>query len=149
MLFRSVVFSTSILPRAKDAKEDERLRTLRKDLKVSAVLHDRYPVRYWDHDLGPDSPHLLGWHFKAGDDVARSVEVASLSVEHLKTTDLTPEPGNALLEAEFDLSPDGAFVISTWRVPQARGAIRTVLVRIDIDSRQLTVLVDDPDADLG
>ena len=145
----AVVFSTSILPRARDAKEDERLRTLRKDLKVSAVLHDRYPVRYWDHDLGPDNPHLLGWHFKAGDDDARSVEVASLSVEHLKTSDLTPEPGNALLEAEFDLSPDGSFVVSTWHVPQARGAIRTVLVRIDIDSEQLTVLVDDPDADLG
>ena len=145
----AVVFSTSILPRARDAKEDERLRTLRKDLKVSAVLHDGYPVRYWDHDLGPDSPHLLGWHFRPGDDVARSVEVASLSVEHLKTSDLTPAPGHALREAEFDLSPDGAFVVSTWHVPQARGASRTILVRIDIDSQQRTVLVDDLDADLG
>lgn len=145
----AVVFSTSILPRATDAKEDERLRTLRKDLKVSAVLHDGYPVRYWDHDLGPDNVHLLGWHFKAGDDVARSVEVASLSVEHLKTSDLTPAPGRALLEAEFDLSPDGSFVISTWHVPQAGGGQRTVLVRIDIDTKQSTVLVDDPDADLG
>jgi len=111
----AVVFTTNMLPRATDGAEDERLRTLRKDKKVTAVLHDSYPVRYWDHDLGPDSTHLLGWHFKAGDDVARSVEVASLSVEHLKVSDLTPSPGHALGEAEFDLSPFGNFVVSTWR----------------------------------
>ena len=32
---------------------------LRKDKKVSAILHDAYPVRFWDHDLGPAEPHLL------------------------------------------------------------------------------------------
>jgi len=145
----AVVFTTNMLPRATDGAEDERLRTLRKDKKVTAVLHDSYPVRYWDHDLGPDSTHLLGWHFKPGDDVARSVEVASLSVEHLKVSDLTPSPGHALGEAEFDLSPFGNFVVSTWRMATGRGAYRTILVRIDIDSKQRTVLVDDPDAELG
>ena len=145
----AVVFTTAMLPNATDGASDDRLRTLRKEKKVSAVLHEGYPVRYWDHDLGPDTPHLLGWHFKAGDDVARSVEVASLSVEHLKVSDLTPHPGQALLEAEFDLSPDGTFVVSTWLVPMGRGASRTQLVRIDIDTQQRTVLVDDPGADLG
>ena len=144
----AVVFTTNMLPRATGGTEDERLRKLRKEKKVSAVLHDGYPVRYWDRDLGPGATHLLGWHFKAGDDVARSVEVASLSVEHLKVTDLTPSPGKALLESEFDLSPDGTFVVSTWLVPMGRGASRTVLVRIDLDTQQRTVLVDDPDADL-
>ena len=145
----AVVFSTEMLPSATDGSEDERLRTVRKETKVSAILHSDYPVRYWDRDLGPDVPHLLGWHFRTGDDVARSVEVASLSSEHLKVTDLTPSPRQALREAEFDLSPDGTFVISTWHVAQARGAIRSVLVRIDLDTQQRTVLVDDPDADLG
>jgi dipeptidyl aminopeptidase/acylaminoacyl peptidase len=145
----AVVFSTRMLPSAEDGAGDDRLRKLRKEKKVSAVLHDGYPVRYWDHDLGPDTTHLLGWHFKASDDEARSVEVASLSVEHLKVSDLAPNPGNALLEAEFDLSPDGTFVVSTWQVPTGRGASRSVLVRIDIDTQQRTVLVDDPEADLG
>ena len=145
----AVVFSTTMLPRATDGTDDDRLRTLRKEKKVSAVLHAGYPVRYWDHDLGPDATHLLGWHFRPGDDVARSVEVASLSIEHLKVSDLTPAPGQALLEAEFDLSPDGAFVVSTWLVPTGRGASRTQLVRIDLDTQQRNVLVDDPDADLG
>ena len=145
----AVVFETDMLPGATDGTEDARLRKLRKDKKVDAILHDGYPVRYWDHDLGPDAPHLMGWHFKAGDDVARSVEVASLSIEHLKVADLTPKPGHALREASYDLSPDGTFAVSTWNVGQARGAQRSILVRIDLDSQQRTVLVDDPDADLG
>lgn len=145
----AVLFATDMLPSAQDGNADERLRSLRKDSKVSAILHDGYPVRYWDHDLGPDVPHLLGWHFKAGDDVARSVEVASLSIEHLKVADLTPSPGEALREADYDLSPDGTFVVTTWRVPEARGEARAVLVRLDVDTRARTVLLDDPDADLG
>ena len=145
----AVVFATDMLPGAVDGSEDDRMRKVRKDKKVGAILHDGYPVRYWDHDLGPDVPHLLGWHFKAGDDVARSVEVASLSIEHLKVSDLTPSPGHALREAEYDFSPDGTFVVSTWQVPQAKGAQRTILVRIDIDTQQRTVLVDDRAADLG
>jgi dipeptidyl aminopeptidase/acylaminoacyl peptidase len=145
----AVVFATDMLTGASDGAEDERLRKLRKDKKVGAILHDGYPVRYWDHDLGPDVPHLLGWHFKPGDDVARSVEVASLSIEHLKVSDLTPSPGHALREAQYDFSPDGTFVVSTWRLPHAKGEHRSILVLIDIDSRQRTVLVDDPHADLG
>lgn len=145
----AVVFSTDMLPTAKDGADDERLRKQRKDTKVSAILHDGYPVRYWDHDLGPDAPHLLGWHFRAGDDVARSVEVASRSTEHLKVSDLTPAPGHALREAQYDFSPDGSFVVSTWRVQQARGEHRTILVRIEIDTQERTVLVDDPGADVG
>ncbi len=145
----AVVFATDMLAGAKDGPADERLRTLRKEAKVSAVLHSGYPVRHWDHDLGPDTPHLLGWHFRAGDDVARSVEVASLSIEHLKVSDLTPTPGAALREADYDLSPDGTFVVTTWRVPGARGDQRSILVRIDVDSGERHVLVDDADADLG
>lgn len=145
----AVVFATDMLPGAKDGPADERLRTLRKDSKVAAVLHSGYPVRYWDHDLGPATPHLLGWHFRAGDDVARSVEVASLSIEHLKVSDLTPTPGAALREADYDLSPDGGFVVTTWRVPAGRGDQRAILVRIDVDSGERRVLVDDPEAELG
>nr|WP_246169333.1 alpha/beta fold hydrolase [Actinotalea subterranea] len=145
----AVVFATDMLPTAASSADDERLRALRKDKKVSAILHDGYPVRHWDHDLGPDAPHLLGWHFSANDDVARAVEVASLSIEHLKVTDLTPRPGHALREAEYDFSPDGTFVVSTWQVSQARGDLRTILVRIDLDSGRRTVLVDDAQADVG
>ena len=46
--------------RRTDVDDDKRLRALRKDTKVSAVLHTGYPVRHWDHDIGPAQPHLLG-----------------------------------------------------------------------------------------
>lgn len=144
----AMVFTTDMLPSATDAESDERLRTLRKDTKVAAVLHEGYPVRYWDHDLGPDAPHLLGWHFAAADEPARAVEVASRTAE-LGVVDLTPQPGGALREAQYDLSPDGAFAVTTWAVPGANGEQRTILVRLSLDTRERTVLVDDPDADLG
>ncbi len=40
------------------AEQDAEKRKQRKDLKVAAILHDAYPVRYWDHDLGPEQPRL-------------------------------------------------------------------------------------------
>ena len=36
-----------------------RRRAARKDAKVTAILHEGTPVRFWDHDLGPDRPRLL------------------------------------------------------------------------------------------
>src|SRR5450830_1196874 len=54
-----VLLGSDVLPRALDDADDERLRKARKDKKVGAILHTGYPVRYWDHDLGPAEPHLF------------------------------------------------------------------------------------------
>ena len=35
------------------AGTDEERRKKRKDAGVSAILHESYPVRHWDSDLGP------------------------------------------------------------------------------------------------
>src|SRR6476660_2234347 len=112
---------------AAGADQDKRLRTLRKDNKVSAVMHSGYPVRYWDHDLGPDRPHLL--------DVGGP-------------RDLTPQPGDALGEADFDVSPDGTFVVTSWHDPAPGASIRGTVVRIDLATAQRSTVADDPDADL-
>ena len=42
-------------PRADDA----RLRQERKDAGITAILHESAPVRFWDHDLGPDQLRLF------------------------------------------------------------------------------------------
>ena len=55
----SRLVTAPLLPSAADVDDDARLRALRKDNKVSAVLHTGYPVRHWDHDIGPAEPHLL------------------------------------------------------------------------------------------
>lgn len=54
-----VVVAASLLPSAESIEADAALRARRKDKKVSAILHQTYPVRFWDHDLGPAAPHLL------------------------------------------------------------------------------------------
>ncbi len=124
----TTVVASSLLASAADVDDDRRLRATRKDNKVSAVLHDRYPVRYWDHDLGPDRAHLF-------------------SADDLR--DLTPDPADGLREAQFDLSRDGTFVVTTWQGPAPGAAIRSTLARIDVATAQRSTIADDPAADLG
>ena len=123
----ATVVAAKVLRSASGVGDDKRLRTLRKDNKVTAVLHSSYPVRYWDHDLGPDHPHLI---------------------EVDDARDLTPQPGDALREANFDVSSDGTFVVTSWHDPAPGASIRGTLVRIDVATGQRAVIADDPDADL-
>ncbi|MBI5339236.1 MAG: S9 family peptidase [Mycolicibacterium rufum] len=122
------VVASSLLPSAAGIDEDRRLREIRKQGKISAVLHTGYPVRHWDHDLGPAQPHLF-------------------TVDGPR--DLTPDPGGALRDAHLDVSPDGTFVVTTWQVPAPGAAVRSTLVRVDVATGQRTTIVDDPGADLG
>ena len=124
----TTVVASSMMPSARDVDDDRRLRSARTENSISAVLHTGYPIRHWDHDLGPHQPHLF--------DVSGP-------------RDLTVQPGPALHDAHFDLSADGTFVVTTWQLPAPGAATRSVLVRIDIGTGDRVVLVDDPDADLG
>jgi dipeptidyl aminopeptidase/acylaminoacyl peptidase len=133
------VVTTGVLGRSGEKDEDERLRAERKDKKVSAILHSGYPIRYWDHDLGPDVPHLLSGTLG---DASQDEAVTDL-------VDLTSMPGPALREANYALSEDGTFVVTSWTVPGPTASIRTILVRIDTETGNRTTLVDDPAADLS
>ncbi len=122
------VVSAPMLASAADLDDDKRLRGLRKDNKVSAVLHSGYPVRSWDHDLGPDQPHLL---------------------DGADGRDLTPEPGGGLRDAGIDVSDDGNFIVTSWQNPSAGAALRDTLVRVEVGSGERATVADDPGADLG
>ncbi|MET0474687.1 MAG: S9 family peptidase [Mycobacterium sp.] len=119
--------TAALMPSANDVDDDERLRRLRKDNKISAVLHTGYPVRHWDHDIGPDQPHVI-------DVVGRR--------------DLTPAPGIGLRDAVVDVSADGGFVVTSWAVPGPGASIRTTLVRVDVTTGERTTIAQDPAADL-
>src|SRR5215468_12353406 len=57
-----IVVGAPVLPAAGNgdsAGDDTRLRRERKDAGVTAILHESAPVRFWDHDLGPDQPRLF------------------------------------------------------------------------------------------
>nr|WP_271209611.1 alpha/beta fold hydrolase [Rhodococcus wratislaviensis]GLK34263.1 peptidase S9 [Rhodococcus wratislaviensis] len=133
------VVTTGVLGRSGESADDERVRTERKEKKVSAILHTGYPIRYWDHDLGPDVPHLL----------SAPLDALAENGQEPELTDLTPMPGPALREANYALSDDGAFVVTSWTVPGPLASIRNILVRVDTETGARTVLVDDADADLS
>ena len=133
------VMSASMMPSAVDAAADEKIRTEREEKKVSAILHTGYPIRYWDSDLGPDQPHLV-----VADLTTETDETAGAKPQRVELVDVEPQPGNAFREADYDMSADGRYVVSTRRVAQAKGAERIEIVLFDRATSDQRILVTDP-----
>ena len=125
-----------------EAGAEEELRKKRTDAGVSAVLHEAYPVRFWDHDLGPAASHLF-WAGQLaaegpGDEAAQTV-----------LRDLTPDvrpPGGA--GDDVALSPDGRLLVRAEEVPDGPAGRRSRLVLTETADGSSRVLVDDPLADV-
>lgn len=120
---------------------DAELRKARTDKKVRAILHETYPVRYWDHDLGPDQTHVLTLDLADG-----HTEDAGDAAALPRLTDRTPAPGRSLDHVAGALTPDGSVLLAAVGVREARGD-RSTLVTIDCTSGHRTVLFDDVDVD--
>jgi dipeptidyl aminopeptidase/acylaminoacyl peptidase len=114
----TVVIQTSMMPGAVDAATDEKLRNERTS---SGILHTSSPVSFASYELGPDEPRL----------------------QVVDGIDLAPEPGQALVTAEYAVTPDGRTVITTWSVNQG-GWLQRQLVAIDTTTGERRVLADDP-----
>jgi dipeptidyl aminopeptidase/acylaminoacyl peptidase len=127
----TVVLASTALPGSADTETEEKRRKARKDAKVGATLHTSTPVRYWDHDLGPDEVRL---------------HAATTLGEDVEPIDLTPTPARALDEATFTITPDGSQVITSWYVLEEAGLPRAQLVSIDTTSGELRVLAAGSDA---
>jgi dipeptidyl aminopeptidase/acylaminoacyl peptidase len=126
-----VVCVSATLPSAVTGDDDAERRAARRTAKVTAVLHDGHPVRFWDHDLGPDRPRLLA--------------AAPAADTRLEWTDLTPAPGAALEGGAHDVTPDGTTVVTTWRIPEPGGEVRQALVALDTRAPgPARTLLDDP-----
>lgn len=125
----TVVYGVNVLPGVDSLAADRQLTRERKDKAVNAQLFEHYPIRYWDHYVGPRQIHLYAAQAPSGED--RLTEA----------TDLTREPGWALEESSADLTPDGRTVVTTWRdlVDDPREQ-HTVLMTIDVASGDRAVL---------
>jgi dipeptidyl aminopeptidase/acylaminoacyl peptidase len=138
-----VVVAAPTMDGGSAAEDEERRRKERKDAGVTAILHEHYPVRSWDHDLGPAFPH----HFAAG----RLPEDpdAGAAAEPVPLRDLTPgatAPGGA---GEIcDLSPDGRLLVRAEELPDGPAGRRSRLVLTGTADGAHRVLVDDPLADV-
>ncbi len=130
------VVESGTMPGTKTAEEDTDRRKARKDADVNAILHQAYPIRYWDHDLGPDEPRLFAAD-RLEDEASR-----------LSLRDLTPAPGRSLDLSSYELTPDGRTLVSTWTVDLPRADRRPTIVAIDTETGERRVLVDDPLYDL-
>jgi len=137
----AVVVGADVLPGSTDDADDAARRKARKDKKVTAILHDASPVRYWDHDLGPDQPHLFVSSAATAADADERAE--------LPLTDLTPQPGRALDEAGLAISDDGVFVVAEWTEAEGTADTRTDLVVIDVATGARHTLATDPDHTFG
>jgi dipeptidyl aminopeptidase/acylaminoacyl peptidase len=135
----TVVVGSAMMPSATDAAGDKGIRAKRKDAAVSAILHEEYPVRHWDHDLGPDRARLL---------VADLAGDVTLGDAQLDLRDLTGHVGRALDdECNWDITSDGRTVVAAWAVAEPAGSQRYTLVAIDVATGERRTLADDVDHD--
>lgn len=163
-----VVLSASLLPAADTLESEAALRARRKEKKVSAILHDAYPVRFWDHDLGPAEPHLLAVDTGALQDTIAAAVAESAAEEEEQADaaagdgtatpaspadkpypatlprprDLTPRPGRSADHAEAALTPDGATLIVSLEQREQRAG-RRIIVAIDAATGERRTLFDE------
>jgi dipeptidyl aminopeptidase/acylaminoacyl peptidase len=162
----AVVVASPVLPAAEadSATHDAKLRKERADAGVSAILHESSPVRFWDHDLGPDQLRLfavdpdqvqrteIGW--AGGDKEPELAEGTATGAGSAQRTDgaaqaptaaglrdLTPEPGRALDGQAFALTPDGTSLVTGWWQWHPAAESHSELVMIDIASGKRRVLL--------
>jgi dipeptidyl aminopeptidase/acylaminoacyl peptidase len=130
----TLVFRSPVLPGAADPDEDERRRKARKDSGVTAILHERSPVRFWDHDLGPDQSHV----FAAG---PVPVDEGGLA----DARDLTPAPEGRVDEG-LAISSDGSVAASVWVADDGPAGQRWAIAIIDTATGERRRLIEDAEA---
>jgi dipeptidyl aminopeptidase/acylaminoacyl peptidase len=129
-------------PEANTLADDARLRKERSEAGVTAILHESAPIRFWDHDLGPDQLRL----FAVDPERVQEAEQADAKGQEFSgVRDLTPEPGRALDEESFELSPDGASVVTGWHQWDPAGQSHSELVTIDVATGKRRVLLSVPE----
>ncbi len=134
-----VVVLASTMPDSDDLDDDTARRAARKDAGVTAILHEAYPVRHWDSDLGPAVPHAY-WLGQVAADVVDSPQLRDLTPD-------VPAPHGA--GEHVALSPDGRSMARAAQVPDGPTGWRTRLVITDTATGETRVLLDDPDANVA
>jgi len=130
----AVVFRSPVLPGAVGAEDDQRRRKARKDAGVDAILHERHPVRFWDHDLGPAESHVF-----AADGVP--ADEGRLG----EPRDLTPAPDKRIDDG-LAVSPDGRMVAVVWQADDGVAGLRLTVVVVDTATGEHLRVIESPEA---
>ncbi|AOS62546.1 S9 family peptidase [Actinoalloteichus hymeniacidonis] len=132
-----VVTAVSALPFVGFGEPDETKRKAREDAGVTAILHESYPVRFWDHDIGPSHTRLL---------VSDGVDARTGRI--VDPLDVTPESAGRIgLPAA--ISPDGSLVAHSLEVDvSAAVGRRDSVVVLDSMTGSRRCVFDQEDASL-
>lgn len=98
-----IVIAASLLPGADSLEADATLRAERKKKKVSAILHETYPIRFWDHDLGPAEPHLHAIDLDGLQDTIAAVVADTSAADEAETEAVLDAAGAAADSASQDV----------------------------------------------
>jgi dipeptidyl aminopeptidase/acylaminoacyl peptidase len=101
---RRLLVEIEVHSQATDETEHAELSSTRKDAKVTAALHDDFPTRFWDHDLGPTRPVLA---------------VADLPSD-LTWAEPTPDPDVAPTEGDDDAPAPQLLHLRYLDLPEGR-----------------------------
>ena len=113
-----LVLSVPLHPGAVDFEADATTEKARKEAGVGALLFERFPIRYWDHYLGPRELRLF------------TADAPTATAESLTSPrDLTGPTQEAMVEPDIDIADDGSVVVATWQ--RATMPVRQDLVCID------------------
>ncbi len=99
----TVIIGVGAYPGTSTLEEDAEKHKARKEAGVTAQLFESYPIRYWDHYVGPRDRRLYRIPTPAaGEGRAEAELVLDGTGHHLDD------------EAAFDVTPDGATVVTGW-----------------------------------
>ena len=159
---RVVVTADRLLGATTEA-EHAALAQTRRDAGVDAILHTGYPIRFWDHDLGPARPELFvlepgpdpqGEPATDADAAEPGPAASGLAPEaddvahHLRHVSGFPRSHAFGIGAQ--VAPDGSFLLTTAATAEARGNVREgTVVRVDLATGEHRVLHDVPGEDVA
>ena len=114
------MFGANVQRGARDFEGDTERTKARKDAGVEALLFEDYPIRHWDHYLGPRLRRLY----------AATVPEGEERIEGSRDLD-EDVTGFTFDESDADISPDGSFVVAVKRVFHSFPETLDDLVRYD------------------
>ena len=115
------------LPHAEGEDANRELHKARKDAGISAILHEDFPVRFWDHDLGP-TRECLYWADAPTQDGTDLMKLHAFDLPEGKL-------------AGFEVAADGSFVLVTISRADTGLDTRSSVYYLDLDG-QCRPLVD-------
>jgi dipeptidyl aminopeptidase/acylaminoacyl peptidase len=129
----AVVLGVGAYPGTATLEEDADKHKARKEAGVAAQLFESYPIRYWDHYLGPRerrlylAPPFADSHEDGLGDLALLVGGAD----------------HRLDDVSFDLTPDGSTLVTAWRPKTRATDLALHLLAVDTSTGQTRTLADD------